>query len=125
MLAHTFKDPKTGKVKSAPKGISQAPNGWFMSEKFDGYRALWDGKNFRSRAGNIFEAPESFKKWMPSNVVLDGELFMGRECFQKCGIFRKKVPDENEWNKSKVQYRVFIFRVINHYLKKGWKTLKK
>ena len=40
MLAHTFKDPKTGKVKSAPKGISQAPNGWFMSEKFDGYRAL-------------------------------------------------------------------------------------
>ena len=41
------------------------------------------------------------------NVVLDGELFMGRECFQKCGIFRKKVPDENEWNKSKVQYRVF------------------
>ena len=44
MLAHTFKDPKTGKVKTAPKGSTQAPNGWFLSEKYDGYRAIWNGQ---------------------------------------------------------------------------------
>ena len=38
MLAHVFKDDK-GKIKTAPKGFPQAPNGWFVSEKFDGYRA--------------------------------------------------------------------------------------
>jgi len=107
MLAHTYKDPKTGKIKNPPKGFPKAPEGWFMSEKFDGYRAIWDGQNFRSRTGNIFVAPESFKKWLPNNVVLDGELFMGRECFEKCGIFRRKIPDESEWKKNNVQYRIF------------------
>ena len=45
MLAHTFKDAKTGKTKSAPPGTPQAPNGWYLSEKYDGYRAIWDGVN--------------------------------------------------------------------------------
>ena len=107
MLAHTFKDPKTGKIKSAPKGFTQAPNGWYASEKFDGYRAIWDGKDFRSRAGNIFEAPSWFKLWMPPGEVLDGELFMGRENFEECGIFRKKHPDSEEWKKAGVKYQIF------------------
>ena len=63
MLAHVFKDDK-GKIKTAPKGFPQAPNGWFVSEKFDGYRAR-DGKDFRSRNNKIFEAPRWFKDWLP------------------------------------------------------------
>ena len=64
MLAHVYKDDK-GKIKTAPKGFPQAPNGWFVSEKFDGYRAIWDGKDFRSRNNKIFEAPKWFKDWLP------------------------------------------------------------
>lgn len=107
MLAHTFKNNQSGKIRSAPKNTSQAPNGWYASEKFDGYRAVWDGQNFRSRNGLIFEAPQYFKDWMPNNYVLDGELFIGRECFEKCGIFRRKIPDENEWKKLDVKYNIF------------------
>ena len=107
MLAHTFKDPKTGKIKNPPKGTTQAPNGWYLSEKFDGYRAIWDGKDFRSRAGNIFQAPDWFKLWMPPSVVLDGELFLGRECFEQCGLLRKKTPDSEEWVKAGIKYQVF------------------
>ena len=107
MLAHTFKDAKTGKIKTAPKGYPKAPKGWWLSEKFDGYRAIWDGTKFVSRAGNIFNVPEWFKKWLPTDAALDGELFMGRECFEKCGIFRKKIPDDKEWREADVKYNIF------------------
>ena len=107
MLAHTFKDPKTGKIKSAPKGSTQAPDGWFLSEKYDGYRAIWNGMDFVSRNGNIFPAPPEFKKWLPTNEALDGELFMGRDKFEKCGLFRKKVANPEEWDKANVSYQIF------------------
>jgi DNA ligase 1 len=107
MLAHTFKDPKTGKIKSAPKGSTQAPNGWYLSEKIDGYRAIWNGEDFVSRNGNIFPAPPDFKKWLPKNEALDGELFMGRENFEKCGLFRKKEADCEAWKKANVTYQIF------------------
>ena len=107
MLAHTYKDPKTGKIKNPPKGTHKAPNGWYVSEKYDGYRSIWDGINFVSRNGNIFNAPIWFKKWLPTNTVLDGELFMGRECFEQCGIFRRKEPNDDEWKKADIKYQIF------------------
>jgi DNA ligase-1 len=107
MLAHTYKDPKSGKLKNPVKGFPAAPKGWYASEKFDGYRAIWDGKDFRSRTGKIFEAPKWFKDWLPPSVALDGELFMGRECFEKCGLFRRKVPDDKEWREANVTYQIF------------------
>lgn len=105
MLAHTLTDPKSGNIRKSPKGYPQAPDGWLVSEKFDGYRAIWDTENFLSRTGKIFHAPEWFKRQMPTDVVLDGELFIGRGRFEECGILRKKVPVDSEW--EKVRYLVF------------------
>ena len=34
--------------------------GWWMSEKLDGVRAYWDGKQFLSRQGNRLHAPDWF-----------------------------------------------------------------
>jgi DNA ligase 1 len=107
MLAHTLKDEKTGKIKNPIKGFPQAPKGWYLSEKFDGYRAIWDGKDFRSRNDNIFQVPQWFKSWMPPSISLDGEFFMGRENFQKCGLFRKKKPDSEAWLKANITYQIF------------------
>ena len=103
MLAHTYRDNKTGKIKSAPRNTTQAPKGWYVSEKYDGYRAIWDGKDFRSRANNIFNAPDWFKLWMPPGIVLDGELFLGRGKFEDSGFIRKKVPDDKKWMNIKFQ----------------------
>nr|QDY51674.1 hypothetical protein 1_59 [Mimiviridae sp. ChoanoV1] len=105
MLAHNFSDPRTGKRKNPVKGFPPAPIGWFLSEKYDGYRAIWDGKNFRSRNNNIYNVPEKFSRWLPPGIALDGELFLGRDKFQKCGIFRKKIPIEEEW--KDVKYQIF------------------
>jgi DNA ligase-1 len=54
--------------------------GWLMSEKLDGWRAMWTGFDFVSREGRILPAPEWFKLGMPRHM-LDGELFAGRGNF--------------------------------------------
>jgi DNA ligase-1 len=56
--------------------------GWWMSEKLDGVRALWNGTCFASRNGNRFDAPAWFTAALPKDVTLDGELFGGRKQFQ-------------------------------------------
>ena len=38
-----------------------------MSEKLDGVRVYWDGKQFLSRQGNIFYAPEWFVEGLPES----------------------------------------------------------
>jgi len=125
LLAHTYKDPHSGKVKNPPKGFPKAPKGWYASEKYDGYRAVWDGHDFRSRTGKIFVAPDWFKAWLPSNMAFDGELFMGRECFEKCGIFRRKVPDDKEWRSSDITYQIFDLPSSKEPFEMRQKTIEK
>jgi DNA ligase 1 len=64
--------------------------GWWMSEKLDGVRAYWDGRQFISRLGNLFHAPDWFLDGLPQ-VPLDGELWIGRKAFQRTvGIVRRQ-----------------------------------
>src|SRR5437899_1961058 len=79
-------------------------SGWWMSEKLDGVRAYWDGKQFLSRQGNLFHAPDWFIEGLP-DVPLDGELWIERKKFQRTvSIVRRQ--DKNElWRE--VRYVVF------------------
>jgi DNA ligase 1 len=83
------------------------PVGWWASEKYDGYRAIWNGNHFVSRSGKKFNVPEWFSALMPPDVSLDGEFWIGRGCFEECGIFRRKQPITEEWIGKKVLYKVF------------------
>jgi DNA ligase 1 len=58
----------------------QDVKGFFMSEKFDGNRTIFDGRSFWSREGNRWLAPEWFLAGLP-DVVLDGEIHLGRGGF--------------------------------------------
>jgi len=70
------------------------PTGWWISEKLDGVRGYWDGKNFYSRLGNQFPAPEWFKVGLPP-TPLDGELWCGRRQFRRClSIVRNRASGE-------------------------------
>lgn len=75
------------------------PDGWYWSEKFDGYRAQWidDEKEFYSRALKIFNAPDWYKMAMPPKEKIDGELWVGRENFQHMGVVRRKEPEAESW----------------------------
>lgn len=78
---------------------------YWVSEKFDGVRAYWDGERFLSRNGNVYQAPAWFVAGFPS-VPLDGELWMGRQRFAELsGVVRKQVPVDREW--QQVRFHVF------------------
>lgn len=57
-------------------------NGYVMSEKLDGVRALWDGKALKSRSGKKFAVPKCWLKNLPP-FALDGELFIARGKFEE------------------------------------------
>lgn len=81
------------------------PTPYLVSEKYDGVRALWDGKALRSRAGNVIAAPAWFLAKLPT-LPLDGELWMGRGQFEKLsGAVRKTTPLEDEWRQ--IKYMIF------------------
>jgi DNA ligase-1 len=64
--------------------------GWWLSEKLDGVRAYWDGTQFISRLGNKFFAPAWFTERFPA-TPLDGELWGGRQLFQRTvGIVKRQ-----------------------------------
>ena len=82
-----------------PRGFTTyAPSGWLMAEKLDGYRARFnpDTKKFVSRQNKLYNAPTWFTEFMP-DIHIDGELFCGRDGFQKMGAVRKKIPVDKEW----------------------------
>jgi DNA ligase 1 len=80
------------------------PTNWWMSEKLDGVRAYWDGKQFWSRLGNLFHAPAWFVKGLP-NVPLDGELWLGRKKFQRTVSIVRRQDQSDHW--KEVRYVVF------------------
>lgn len=80
------------------------PAGWWLSEKADGVRAFWDGEAFISRQGNKFYAPSWFTANLPKHP-LDGELWMGRQMFQKTISVVKSQDSGERWRQ--VTYVVF------------------
>ncbi|HTD89735.1 MAG TPA: DNA ligase [Burkholderiales bacterium] len=89
-------------------GVARAdidPNPYFISEKYDGVRGLWDGQTLRSRAGNVIAAPAWFISRLPKQA-LDGELWIARGQFEKLsGAVRKTTPRDEEWRQ--IKYMVF------------------
>ncbi len=81
------------------------PTPYLISEKYDGVRALWDGKALRSRAGNVIATPAQFIAKLPSRP-LDGELWIARGRLEKLsGIVRRAAPQDDEWRQ--IKYMVF------------------
>ena len=81
------------------------PAEYWISEKLDGVRAIWDGKRFKFRSGNEVHAPEWFTRDFP-NLPLDGELWLGRGQFERLsGFVRKIQPVDEEWRQ--IRYMLF------------------
>ncbi|MGC8120319.1 DNA ligase [Marinobacter sp. VGCF2001] len=78
---------------------------YWVSEKLDGVRAYWDGKQLWSRGGHVYAAPDWFTRQFPSQP-LDGELWSGRGRFAELsGVVRKVQPVGREWRE--VRFHVF------------------
>ena len=79
---------------------SMEPKGWYLTEKYDGMRLYWNGKEFISRNGRTIKAPESIKNQLPA-VPLDGELWT------QYGLYQDAVSLCNSTNETKWSKAVF------------------
>ena len=81
------------------------PAQYWISEKLDGVRALWDGRQLRFRSGRPIVAPDWFVAGLP-DTPLDGELWLGRQRFDELsGLIRRADPQHPGWRA--VRYMVF------------------
>ncbi len=115
--------PPAPQAKAQPEGESKAPplllahswdnqadlTGWWMSEKLDGVRAYWDGRQLWSRLGNPFLAPDWFLEGLPS-VPLDGELWGGRRQFQRTVSIVRRQDRGPHWR----EIRFVVFDAPGH-----------
>lgn len=80
---------------------------YWVSEKLDGVRAYWDGKQLISRGGNVIAAPDWFVADFPKKK-LDGELWLGRNKFaETLSIVSKHQAIDAHWP----QIRYYIFEL--------------
>ncbi len=98
--------------KSAPPillanilGPEVDPANYLVSEKFDGVRAIWDGKVLKFRSGREVNAPRWFIDKLPPQA-LDGELWLARGRFEELsGFVRKAEPVDADW--QQIKYLIF------------------
>ena len=73
--------------------------GWWMSEKYDGWRGYWTGRELFTRHGTPIAAPAWWLAELP-HFPLDGELWAG---YGQLGAVKsacqRSVPDDAEWRK--------------------------
>ena len=83
---------------------------YWVSEKLDGVRGRWTGSSLITRQGHVINLPNSFTKNWPK-VVLDGEIWLGRNQFEQVsGIVRRKKINNSDWK----NIRFMIFDLPNH-----------
>jgi DNA ligase-1 len=70
--------------------------GWWMSEKLDGARAYWDGKQLLTRTGHIYYPPDWFLEGLPE-TPLDGELWLARKEFNKTMSIVRRQDKSDHW----------------------------
>jgi DNA ligase-1 len=81
------------------------PSRYLVSEKYDGVRAIWDGRLLRFRSGREVHAPRWFLEKLPPEP-LDGELWLGRGRFEDLSaLVRRTEPQDEEWRQ--LRYMVF------------------
>jgi DNA ligase len=56
--------------------------GWLLSEKLDGVRGYWDGRQLWSKNGRLLHPPAAFVENLPG-FALEGELWAGRGTYEK------------------------------------------
>lgn len=83
---------------------------YWVSEKYDGVRSFWTGRELRTRGGEIVQTPDWFTQGWP-DTPLDGELWAGRNRFSHAqSTVRQQQPDDAAWR----QIRFMVFDLPAH-----------
>lgn len=76
-------------------------DGYWVSEKYDGVRGYWDGRQLWTRGGERVMAPAWFTAPLPA-TPLDGELWAGRGRFNLAvSTVRSQTPNDAAWREMR------------------------
>lgn len=105
---------------------------YWVSEKYDGVRGYWDGKQLRTRGGETIHAPAWFTAGWPA-TPMDGELWAGRRKFSETvSTARQQTPHEAAWQRMQLMVfdlpahggrfdeRIPALQHVVHLLNKPW-----
>lgn len=74
----------------------QEIKGWWMSEKLDGIRGYWDGRQLYSKNGRLLSPPADFTAGFPPFPV-EGELWAGRNSFEQAASIVRREKSHDGW----------------------------
>ncbi|MEP0355998.1 DNA ligase [Paraglaciecola sp.] len=110
LLAIEFVDSSTAHTAPTQQQLSQVyqddivVSEYWISEKLDGIRARWTGSELITRNGNRIHAPSWFVKGF-GKQVLDGELWLARNSFEKTASIVLRDTPTNDW--KHIKYMLF------------------
>lgn len=100
---------------------------WYCSEKYDGIRALWTGKELITRSWRRFTyVPLWFIKQLPVGTPLDGELYIpgvAFSYFSSLAVTKETSAVNDKW--KKVKFLVFDMPIKNVSFEKRLAMLRK
>lgn len=97
---------------------------WYMSEKYDGIRAFWTGKELRTRSMRKFTCvPSWFIKKLPRGIPLDGEIIVPNKPFQYFSSLSITKEEDPKW--KEVEYKVFDMPIPNVSFEERLNRLRK
>ena len=74
-----------------------------VSEKYDGVRALWTGRQLLTRSGNPIAAPDWFTAGLPADRAVEGELWLGYGRFTEVSaLVRRYSAADEHWREVKL-----------------------
>lgn len=74
---------------------------YWVSEKLDGVRGYWNGRQLMSRGGQVIAAPGWFTQGWPA-MAMDGELWAGRGQFSHAqSTTAQTQPDDAAWRRMR------------------------
>lgn len=83
---------------------------WWASEKLDGVRGRWTGKEMVSRSGFIIDIPDSIRSYLPSGLILDGEFATEKRNNLQVSI---NATQSHKFSKCWENVNFYIFDVFN------------
>jgi len=99
LLAATVAPPPLMLATHYKAGIDVSE--YWVSEKLDGVRGRWDGRELRTRGGQRIRPPAWFTRNWPA-LPMDGELWIGRGRFEDAsGIVRASKADDRAWRRMR------------------------
>ena len=89
---------------------------FLMSEKLDGIRSIWNGKELFTRNGKKLNPTDDFINKLPKNVWLDGELISPNGFQKTCSIVKTLKFQNPSW--SEIKFYIFDVPKLNEPFEK-------